>query len=140
MYLKRREFSKLAIAAAAAPLRELFAAKPNSIFDGVVIGTITYSFRSEVPASSEAEPLLKMVVDSGISHIELMPPAAESYAGSPAAAQGRGGGRGGSGAGRGGGRGGSGGGGGRGPAVTSIASGQALPVCAAGNAEEAGGG
>ncbi len=90
MYLKRREFSKLALAAAAAPLGELFAAKPNSIFDGVVIGTITYSFRSEVPASSEAEPLLKMIVDCGISHIELMPPAAESYAGSPAAAQGRG--------------------------------------------------
>ncbi len=137
MYLKRREFSKLALAAAAAPLGELFAAKPNSIFDGVVIGTITYSFRSEVPASSEAEPLLKMVVDSGISHIELMPPAAENYAGSPAATQSRGGGgggRGGSGAGRGG------GGGGRVPAVTSIAPGQSLPVCAAGNAEEAGGG
>ena len=76
MYLKRREFSKLALAAAAAPLGELFAAKPNSIFNGVVIGTITYSFRSEAPAASEAEPLLKMVVDSGISHIELMPPAA----------------------------------------------------------------
>src|ERR1700722_7634926 len=128
MYLKRREFSKLAIAAAAAPLRELFAAKPNSIFDGVVIGTITYSFRSEVPGSGEAEPLLKMVVDSGISHIELMPPAAEAYAGSPAAANrggGGGGGRGGSGAGRG-----AGGGGGRGPQVTSIAPGESLPVCA----------
>src|SRR3569832_926013 len=106
MYLKRRDFSKLALAAAAAPIGELFAAKPNSIFNGVVIGTITYSFRSEVPGSSEAEPLLKMVVDSGISHIELMPPAAEAYAGSPAAANrggaggGGGGARGGSGAGR----------------------------------------
>lgn len=141
MYLKRREFSKLALAAAAAPLGELFAAKPNSIFNGVVIGTITYSFRSEVPASSEAEPLLKMVVDSGISHIELMPPAAESYAGSPAAVGARGGGgggRGGSGGGRGGGRGNSGGGGGRG--LAAIAPGQALPVCPGGNAEAAGGG
>src|SRR5580692_2520300 len=114
MYLKRREFSKLALAAAAAPLGELFAAKPNSVFNGVVIGTITYSFRSEMPGSSEAEPLLKMEVDSGISHIELMPPAAEAYAGSPAAGGrgGGGGGRGGSGAGRGGG---AGGGGGQGP-------------------------
>jgi sugar phosphate isomerase/epimerase len=136
MYLKRREFSKLALAAAAAPLGELFAAKPNSIFNGVVIGTITYSFRSEVPGSSEAEPLLKMVVDSGISHIELMPPAAEAYAGSPAAAN-RGGGGGGARGGSGGGRGG--GGGGRGPQVTSIAPGESLPVCAVSSADAAGG-
>src|SRR5579871_4171536 len=119
MYLKRREFSKLALAAAAAPLGELFAAKPNSIFSGVVIGTITYSFRSESEAANHAEPLLKMVVDSGISHIELMPSAAENYAGAPLPAGrgggGGGGGRGGSGAGRGAG---AGGGGGRAPQVT----------------------
>ena len=137
MYLKRREFSKLALAAAAAPLGELFAAKPNSIFNGVVIGTITYSFRSEVPASSEAEPLLKMVVDSGISHIELMPPAAEAYAGSPAPANRGGGGGGGARGGSGGGRGS--GGGGRGPQVTSIAPGESLPVCAVPSEDAAGG-
>jgi len=91
MHLSRRDFSKLALAAAAAPVGKLFAAKPNSIFDGVVIGTITYSFREQ--GTSDAEALLKMVVDSGISQIELMPPAAENYAGSPAANQaGRGGG------------------------------------------------
>jgi len=106
LILKRREFSKLALLAAAAPLRELWAAKPNSVVDGVVIGTITYSFRSEVPGSSEAEPLLKMVVDSGLSHIELMPPAAENFAGAPAAGGGGGGARGGSGGRAGGGRGG----------------------------------
>lgn len=139
MYLKRREFSKLALAAAAAPLGELFAAKPNSVFNGVVIGTITYSFRSEVPGSSEAEPLLKMVVDSGISHIELMPPAAEAYAGSPAPAN-RGGGGGGARGGSGGGRGGAGGGGGRGPQVTSIAPGESLPVCAVPSEADAAGG
>lgn len=139
MYLKRREFSKLALAAAAAPLGELFAAKPNSIFNGVVIGTITYSFRSEVPGSSEAEPLLKMVVDSGISHIELMPPAAEAYAGSPQAANRGGGGGGGGRGGSGGGRGGAGGGGGRGPQVTSIAPGESLPVCTVPSADAAGG-
>ena len=140
MYLKRREFSKLALAAAAAPLGELFAAKPNSIFSGVVLGTITYSFRSEVPGSSEAEPLLKMVVDSGISHIELMPPAAEAYAGSPATAArggGGGGGRAGSGGGARGGSGRAGGGvtgGGRG-----LTSDGKLPVCAAVGTEEEGG-
>jgi sugar phosphate isomerase/epimerase len=139
MYLKRREFSKLALAAAAAPLGELFAARPNSIFNGVVIGTITYSFRSEVPGSNEAEPLLKMVVDSGISHIELMPPAAEAYAGSPAAAN-RGGGGGGARGGSGGGRGGAGGGGGRAPQVTSIAPGESLPVCTVPSADAAAGG
>jgi sugar phosphate isomerase/epimerase len=140
MYLKRREFSKLALAAAAAPLGELFAAKPNSVFNGVVIGTITYSFRSEMPGSSEAEPLLKMVVDSGISHIELMPPAAEAYAGSPAPAN-RGGGGGGGGArgGSGGGRGGAGGGGGR-AQIASIAPGESLPVCAVPSEADAAGG
>ncbi len=140
LILKRREFSKLALAAAAAPLGELFAAnKPNSIFSGVVLGTITYSFRSEMPGSSEAEPLLKMVVDSGISHIELMPPAAEAYAGSPAAA-GRGGGGGGPRGGSGGGR--AGGGGGRAAAPTVSSDGK-LPVCAGGgdaNAAPGGGG
>jgi sugar phosphate isomerase/epimerase len=90
MYLRRRDFSRLAMAAAVAPVGKLFAAKPNSIFDGVVIGTITYSFREQ--GTADADALLKMVVDSGISQIELMPPAAENYAGSPAANQaGRGG-------------------------------------------------
>jgi len=138
MYLKRREFSKLALAAAAAPLGELFAAKPNSIFNGVVVGTITYSFREAANgAANSAEPLLKMIVDSGISHIELMPPAAENYAGAPAA-PGRGGGGGGRG-GSGGGRGGS-GGGGRGNQLASIAPGQSLPVCPVPAADAAGGG
>ncbi len=139
MYLKRRDFSKLALAAAAAPIGELFAAKPNSIFNGVVIGTITYSFRSEVPGSSEAEPLLKMVVDSGISHIELMPPAAEAYAGSPAAANRGGGGGGGGGARGGSGAGRAGGGGGRAAAPAVSADGK-LPVCPVGEAAAAPGG
>ncbi len=130
MSFHRRDFSKLALAAAAAPLGELFAAKPNSVFNGVVIGTITYSFRSEVPGSSEAEPLLKMVVDSGISHIELMPPAAENFAGSPAAN--RGGGAGGGGARGGSGRGPGGGGGGGGRAGVALGPGGALPTCPAG--------
>jgi sugar phosphate isomerase/epimerase len=138
LILKRREFSKLALLAAAAPLRELWAAKPNSIVDGVTIGTITYSFRSEMPGSSEAEPLLKMVVDSGIGHIELMPPAAENFAGSPAAnAAGRGGGGGG---GARGGSGRAGGGAGGGGAARGLQADGTLPVCATSETASAAGG
>jgi sugar phosphate isomerase/epimerase len=93
----RRDLGKLALAAI--PASKLLA-KPNSNFDGVQVGVITYSYRS-MPGANDAEALLKYIVDSGVSAIELMAPAAEIYAGSPAPA-GRGGG------------GGAGGGGGRG--------------------------
>jgi sugar phosphate isomerase/epimerase len=53
-----------------------------------------------MPGANDADALLKYIVDSGISGIELMGPAAEIYAGSPAAA-GRGGGGGGRGRGAG---------------------------------------
>jgi sugar phosphate isomerase/epimerase len=88
----RREFGKLAFAglpAAAALGRadSLFAAlappKPNSLIDGVQIGTITYSYRSMPDQSAEAT--LKYIVDSGISAIELMGGPVESFAGAPAA-------------------------------------------------------
>src|ERR1044071_1464045 len=87
MNLTRRELVKLA--AAAVPASSLLA-KPNSNFNGVQIGVITYSYRS-MPGATDAEALLKYIVDSGVSGIELLGPAAEIYAGSPAAA-GRGGG------------------------------------------------
>lgn len=87
MDLTRRDLGKLALAAI--PASRLLA-KPNSNFDGVQIGVITYSYRS-MPGANDAEALLKYIVDSGISGIELMGPAAEIYAGSPASA-GRGGG------------------------------------------------
>jgi sugar phosphate isomerase/epimerase len=108
--LTRRDLAKLALAAI--PASRLLA-KPNSNFDGVQIGVITYSYRS-MPGSNDAEALLKYIVDSGISGIELMGPAAEIYAGSPASA-GRGGGGGGGGQGRGPGGPGGPGGQGRGP-------------------------
>ena len=85
----RREFGKIALATATLPLAEwklMAAAKPNSVFGGVQIGTITYSFRS-LPSS--AEETLKYCVDCGISGIELMSNVAEGYAGAPN--QGRGG-------------------------------------------------
>ena len=98
--LTRREFGKLALAGlpAAAGVGgsgSMFGAfaqsKPNSLIDGVQIGTITYSYRSMPEQSAEA--ILKYVVESGISAIELMGGPVESFAGAPAAA-GRGGGAG----------------------------------------------
>lgn len=98
MDLTRRDLGKLALAAI--PASRVLLAKPNSNFDGVQVGVITYSYRS-MPGANDAEALLKYIVDSGISGIELMGPAAEIYAGSPAPA-GRGGGGGGQGRGPGG--------------------------------------
>src|SRR3954447_22047577 len=99
MDFTRRDLGKLALAAL--PASRLLAAKPDSTFDGVQVGVITYSYRS-MPGANDAPALLKYIVDSGVSGIELMGPAAENYAGSPAAAgRGPGGGGGGQGRGRG---------------------------------------
>ena len=84
MDLTRRDLGKLALAAIPA---STLLAKPNSNFDGVQVGVITYSYRS-MPGANDAVALLKYIVDSGISGIELMGPAAEIYAGSPASAGG----------------------------------------------------
>ncbi len=79
MSYTRREFGKLALAGlpAAALLgrtESIFGAfaqaKPNSLINGVQIGTITYSYRSMPDQTAEAT--LKYIVDSGISAIELM--------------------------------------------------------------------
>src|ERR1039458_70241 len=78
MTFTRRDFAKLA--AAALPAASLLA-KPNSVFGGVQIGVITYSFRA-LPSS--AEEVLKYCLDCGISGVELMSNVGESYAGSPA--------------------------------------------------------
>lgn len=56
------------------------AAKPYSVFGGVQVGVITYSFRS-MPGS--AEQLLQYCLDCNINAIELMGDAAEAYAGAP---------------------------------------------------------
>jgi sugar phosphate isomerase/epimerase len=81
MLYTRRDIEKVALAAGTAA--RLMAAKPNSVFGGVQIGTITYSFRA-LPGS--AEETLKYCLDCGISAIELMSNVAESYAGAPAQA------------------------------------------------------
>jgi sugar phosphate isomerase/epimerase len=62
------------------------AAKPNSNFNGVQIGVITYSYRS---LPSTAEDLLKYVTQCGISSIELMGGAAEQFAGAPSGGRGQ---------------------------------------------------
>jgi sugar phosphate isomerase/epimerase len=104
--LTRREFGKIALAGLPAATvvgsGSIFGAfaqtRPNSLIEGVQIGTITYSFRSMTDQSAEAT--LKYIVDAGISAIELMGGPVESFAGAPAGA-GRGGGGGGGGRGRG---------------------------------------
>ena len=52
-------------------------AKPNSNFNGVQIGVITYSYRS-MPSS--AEDLLKYIVECGLNSVELMGEPAEAFA------------------------------------------------------------
>jgi sugar phosphate isomerase/epimerase len=87
--LSRREFGKLALASVPAATvlggSDFFTAfaqgKPNSKIEGVQIGTITYSYRSMPDQSAEA--VLRYVVDSGISAIELMGGPIESFAGAP---------------------------------------------------------
>jgi len=85
----RRDFGKLALAGAAGSvcgtsvLNSIVTAaeRPNSLINGVQIGTITYSYRSMPDQSAEAT--LRYIVDSGINAIELMNGPAESYAGAP---------------------------------------------------------
>lgn len=96
MEYTRREFARLALAAPAlglltgpASVAALRQTRPNSLFSGVQVGAITYSYRSMPDQSAEAT--LRYIVDSGISAVELMGDPAESFAGRPA---GRAGGRG----------------------------------------------
>jgi sugar phosphate isomerase/epimerase len=55
--------------------------KPNSKFNGIQIGAITYSFRS---MPHDIDQLLKFCVDANISAIEMMGDPAETFAGKPA--------------------------------------------------------
>lgn len=83
--MTRRDFVGYTAAMAGLPLvpHSVFNvqdAKPNSLINGVQIGTITYSFRS---MPSTADDILNYVVDCGISSIELMGEPAEQFAGAP---------------------------------------------------------
>lgn len=87
--ISRRQFMGAAsLAAATLVSGQLFGApayirnlgKPNSLFNGVQVGAITYSWRS-MPGS--AEDILRYCIDCNISAIELMGPTGESFAGAP---------------------------------------------------------
>src|SRR3569833_3348049 len=86
MNLNRRNFGKFALVVVVALSGALLAAKPNSVFSGVQLGVITYSFRDRPEAHTSAEKMLEYIVASGSSGIEFMSDAAEAYAGSPAVA------------------------------------------------------
>ncbi len=86
MVYTRREVGRIALAAGAA-LQLKGAPKPDSKFNGVQIGAITYSYR-QLPNSNDAKTVLQYVLDSNISAIELMGPVAESFAGAPATGRG----------------------------------------------------
>src|SRR5712671_2626172 len=100
MKYTRRDFARLALAGAPAAAmldrlsvaRLLAAERPNSLFHGVQLGTITYSYRSMPDQSAEA--LLGYLLADGISAVELMGDPAEQYAGAPSNGRGRGRGRG----------------------------------------------
>lgn len=95
--VSRRKFLGSAAAAAAAvtilpaitsscttppPPSAVKGAKPNSLFNGVQIGTITYSFRGLEPGIMN---VLQACIDCGCSSIELMSTGIEAYLGAPAA-------------------------------------------------------
>lgn len=60
------------LTAAAAP------GKPNSVFNGVRIGCITYSYRDSI---TSAEDTLKALIENGLSEVELMGGPIQTYAG-----------------------------------------------------------
>ena len=62
-----------------APLTAVAASgKPNSVFNGVRIGCITYSYRGGI---SSAEDTLKALIQDGLSEVELMGGPIQAYAG-----------------------------------------------------------
>lgn len=85
----RRDFGKFAVAgiplaSLALAGSDLFAqAKPDSNFDGVHIGVITYSF-----SGMQASEIIPAMVKIGLSNVELMSNHAESLAGIPAMGRG----------------------------------------------------
>ncbi len=70
-----------------APLRAAAApGKPNSVFNGVRIGCITYSYRGGI---NSAEDTLKALIQDGLSEVELMGGPIQSYAGLSGGERGR---------------------------------------------------
>jgi len=91
--ISRRQFIGGAAAIAASTIMSRYApgssgepgaSKPNSNFNGVQIGAITYSYRG-MPGA--AEDLLKYLVRCGLNSVELMGEPAEQFAGAPRGAR-----------------------------------------------------
>lgn len=84
MNVSRRDFGKLAAAglsvAAVQPASLLAQGKPNSKFNGVQIGVISYSYRQMKPF--DADSVLKYAVTNGINAVELEN-VQEAWAGAP---------------------------------------------------------
>ena len=59
------------------PLAAAASGKPNSVFNGVRIGCITYSYRGGI---NSAEDTLKALVQDGLSEVELMGGPIQAYA------------------------------------------------------------
>ncbi|MFN8354099.1 MAG: TIM barrel protein [Spirosomataceae bacterium] len=82
--LSRRDFMAITSLSAMGGLLQVnpvwAANKPNSKFNGVQVGVITYSYRS---MPHDIKQLLQFCIDSNISAIELMGDPAEEYAGKP---------------------------------------------------------
>lgn len=78
MRCTRRDFARATLASF--PIASFAAPRPNSVFGGVQIGIITYSFRA-LPQT--AEQVLQYCLECGISAVELMSNVAESFAGAP---------------------------------------------------------
>jgi sugar phosphate isomerase/epimerase len=76
----RRAFLGQAAALAACAVVPMRAAapKPNSVYKGVRIGCISYSYRSQF---TSAEDVLKALLQNGLSEVELMGPAIQNFAG-----------------------------------------------------------
>ena len=68
----------MAAACMTQPRRLFAAAKPSSVFNGVRIGCITYSYRSMAKTAQET---LKALLDDGISETELMGGPIQDFAG-----------------------------------------------------------
>ncbi len=60
--------------------------KPNSVFNGVRIGCITYSYRGEI---NSAEDTLKALIEDGLSEVEMMDGPIRSYTGMTGGGRGR---------------------------------------------------
>ncbi len=60
--------------------------KPNSVFNGVRIGCITYSYRGEIES---AEDTLKALIEDGLSEVEMMDGPIRSYTGIAGGGRGR---------------------------------------------------